>query len=320
MKSRFPLILLLALAGSVCQGALFDSARFDDAKSLAGHDFAGYGKCEVLSARIGTVDERIPCVVGGPNPGDWMRVTLRKAPGHPCVIQIQEAYPPESPGVRCTYEVHANGRRVYIRDYPGLMFGRASYFIRLDDPEVVKSPSVILRFVNRRDGSPFRVSGIWLYSDFDAYCRDARFATDFYLTPLLRGRGDDLKLEGEYRYLKSTIRPRPGSDVRLGCATELHYMHRDADAAKTEFDAYLRLCRKYDMPIEYGFASWWGGTPVGRPDGKGGRLSDPQYQQICWSETDTHDDPGLRELLGDKWDIRYGSPCRTDGAALPGSR
>jgi hypothetical protein len=301
------LVFSLVLAGYASAGEISDHVSLGDGKGITRHSFTGLGRAETLTGRIGTVDEKMPCLASGPKSGDSFQIALQKSPGKSCVVQIQEVYPPESEGVRYAYEVYANKKLVYIRDYPGIMFSRVSYFVKLDDPASVKAPKITLRFVNRREGAPFRVSAIWLYSDFDAYCRDAGFGVPFYLTPLLSGRGDDLKLEAEYRYLNSKLRRASCPDVKLGCSTEHHYMHRDQAAAKQEFETYLRLSRKYDMPIAFLYVSWWGGTPMWKPDGKGGQLSDPEYQQICWSETDTYDEgPELRKLLGDRWDIRYG--------------
>ena len=180
------IMLLAVLAGCASGGELSDSVSFGDAKGLTQHSFSGLGHAETLTGRIGTVDEKVPCLASGPKSGDSFQLSLRKQPGQTCVVQIQEVYPPESEGIRYTYEICANGKRVYIRDYPGIMFSRVSYFVKLDDPASVKAAKITLRFVNRREGAPFRISAIWLYSDFDAYCRDAGFGVPFYLTPASR--------------------------------------------------------------------------------------------------------------------------------------
>lgn len=305
---------LLLVLGAIClladmahAGELSDSLHFKDTTDLKRHGFLGTGHREVLSARTGTVDEKIPCHASGEKAGEAFQVTLRKSPGLTFAVQIQEVYPPESPGVRYTYEVYANDTLIYIRDYPAVMFGPASYFIHVDDPALLETDKINLRFVNRREGASFRLSAVWLYSDFPEYCRAAGFETSFYLAPLLRGYHDDAELEKEFRYLKLNLRPLPGTDVRLGCAQEHRYMNRDRTQSREQFECLLRLSKKYDMPLELLFVSWWGGTPMRLPDGKGGRFSDPEYQQVCWSESDNYDEgEGLRKLLGDKWDLRYG--------------
>ncbi len=182
------------------------------------------------------------------------------------------------------------------------MFGVTSYFVNIDDPALTKSDSVTLRFANSREGSPFRLAAIWLYSDLPAYCRDSGFAVPMHLTPLLTASRDDAEIEKEFKYLSDNIKPTGGLDTKLGCASEYYYMRDDALKARERFDQLLKFCRKYDMPIEFAFVSWWGGTPMWMDDGHGGKLSDVKYQQICWSETDTYDDgPELKALLGDKY-------------------
>ena len=314
LRSLLVVLLLCLICVKAHAVGLSDAVSFGDVKALAQHGFIGSAKAEVLKGRVGTVDEKMPCLASGPKAGDAFGITMNKTPGKACTIQVQEVYPPDSEGVRYTYQVYANKKLIYIRDYPGVMFSRVSYFIKLDDPGTLKASKVSLRFVNR-SGKPFRIASVRAYSDFDAYCKG--FAVPFYLTPMSRGRGDDAKLDEELGYLKTNIRPTDGTDVKLAYGTEVYYMHRDEARAKTEFEAYLRVARKHDVPMEYHYVSWWGGTPMRIDDGHGGKFSDPKYQQVCWSETDTYDDPGLREFLGDKWDIRYGWTVPNQWSSTP---
>lgn len=301
------LIAAVAFAASASAGELSDAVYFGNTASEKAHAIGGVGKDEVLSTRIGTVDERIACRTSGPKPGDAIEVTLRKQPGKAFSFQVQEAYPPDAPETRYTYSIFADGKLVYIRDNPALMFGVTSYFVNIDDPALTKADSVKLRFENSREGSPFRLAAVWLYSDLPAYCRESGVAVPMYLTPLLTGSREDSELEKEFEYLSEEIKPTGGLDIKLGCAAEYHYMRDDALKARQRFDQLLKFCLKYDMPIELAFVSWWGGTPMWMDDGQGGKLSDVKYQQVCWSETDTHDDgPELKALLGDKYDLRYG--------------
>ena len=318
----FALVGALAFAAVASAGELSDTVCFGDKASEKAHAVVGVGTDEVMSARIGTVDERIPCWTSGPRAGDTVEVTLRKQPGKPFSIQVQEVYPPDAPDTRYTYSVYANDKLVYVRDNLALMFGVTSYFVHIDDPALVKSASVKLRFANSHpllggdimsppnkggEGSPFRLSTVWLYSDLPAYCRESGFAVPMYMTPLLGGSRDDSEIEKEFKYLSETVKPTGGKDIKLGCAAEYHYMRDDALKARERFDQLLKFSMKYDMPIELAFVSWWGGTPMWMDDGQGGKLSDVKYQQVCWSETDTYDDgPELKKLLGDKYDLRYG--------------
>ena len=315
------LLLLIGLmaVGMAHAGGLTDSLSLGDRKALDGHDFAGTGQTEVLKAHIGTVNESIPCFASSPKSGAMFRVTVKKAANQPCTVQITEAYPPDSPGIRYTYGVYADGKLIYVRDYPAIMFGPVSYFVRLDDPAVIAADRVTVKFVNYRDGTSFRIAHIWAYSDFTSYCESAGFDTPFYIAPLLdEYRDDPAKTEAEFEYLSSNLRPIRNSDVKLGCSQEIYYMNRGADYYRAHVRDLLRLSRKYNMPFALSFVSWWGGTPMRQPDGKGGVFSDVEYQQICWSETDAYDDgEPLRKLLGDKYDLRYGLTVPNRWSSVP---
>jgi len=306
-RRLFALIGALACGVGASAGELSDAVYFGDKASQKAHNIQGAGQDEVMTARIGTVDERIGCWTSDSKAEASFDVTLRKQPGKFFSVQVQEVYPPEAPDTRYTYNVYADDKLLYIRDNPALMFGATGYFVNIDDPTLVKSASVRLRFANAREGSALRLSAVWLYSDLPAFCRESGFAVPMYMTPLLCGKRDDSEIESEFKYLKESIKPTGGNDIKLGCAAEYHYMRDDALKARARFDQLLKFAVKYDMPIELAFVSWWGGTPMWMDDGKGGKLSDVQYQQICWSETDTYDDgPELKKLLGDKYDVRYG--------------
>jgi uncharacterized glyoxalase superfamily protein PhnB len=146
IKWLFALIGALAFAASAMGGELSDAVYFGDKSSEKAHSLQGPGQDEVMSARIGTVDESITCWTSGPKSGDAVEVTLRKQPGKPFSVQIQEVYPPEAPDTRYTYSVYANDKLVYMRDNPALMFGVTSYFINIDDPALIQSGSMKLRF------------------------------------------------------------------------------------------------------------------------------------------------------------------------------
>jgi len=306
VKILLALLGLFTMISAASASGLSDSLYFGDAQSQKTHSVRGDGYNTVLTGRVGVVDEKMPCWTSGGKSGSAVSFTLDKQPGKPFTLQVTEVYPPEAPGTRYTYSVYAGGKLVYIRDNPALMFARMSYFITVDDPALMQQKKVTLKLVNTREGSPFRISAIWLYSDFMAYCRDAGFDAPMYLTPLLSNQTEDAKIEEEFKYLRENIHPTQ-NDIKLGCAKEIYYMHQDNATWRARFDQLLRYATKYDMPIEFAFVSWWGGTPMWIDDGEGGKFSDVKYQQICWSETDNHDDgPELRKLLGDRYDLKYG--------------
>ncbi len=60
------------------------------------------------------------------------------------------------------------------------------------------------------------------------------------------------------------------------------------------------------LPIRIAPQMHWAGIPSGVPDGAGGTFTDVPYQQITWDEADQIDDPGLKPLLGERYDVRYG--------------
>lgn len=308
MKSRVILIsvLLLICACPLAAGELSDSLIFGNTRAEAAHGLQG-GLAGAVSALVGTVHESTTCRASTPAFGSSFQFRLRKQPGQLFTLQIQEVYPPESPGVRYRYEVRIDGKLVYIRDYVGLMVGTVSYFINIDDPEFLPSSEISLTFTNTRGYEPFRISGVWLFSDFAGYCQSSNFDVPFYLNPLLDSHSTKSGLEAEFAYLKNNVAPIVNPSVRLGCAQEHYYMHKTAYQSQQQFTWLLDLARKYDMPYSPLMVSWWAGTPLGVPDGLGGTFGDPKYQQVCWSITDFHDEgQALRDLLGSKWDMHYG--------------
>lgn len=89
-------------------------------------------------------------------------------------------------------------------------------------------------------------------------------------------------------------------------AVLFNFCKRSVAENKAEIERLAGLAEETGLPLRIGFQVHWGGTPVGVPDGLGGFFSDPQYQQITF-DPDNHVDPsGLRELLGERYDIRYG--------------
>lgn len=307
MASRLfvAVLVLLACTSGALAGELSDSLVFGDTREEAAHDVQG-GYAETITALVGTVTESTPCrTASGPNSS--LQLRLRKQPGQAFTLQIQEVYPPQSPGVRYYYNVEVDGTRVYAREYVGLMCGTVSYFVNVDNPAVLASSEITLKFTNIRAGSAFRISGVWLFSDFPAYCQSSDLNVPFYLNPLLNQYSVKSQLESEFSYLRNNVAPIVNPHVRLGCAQEHYYMHKTAWQSQQQFRWLLEFAKKYDMPWAPLFVSWWGGTPLSISDGLGGTFGDPKYQQVCWSETDTYDEGStLRTLLGDKWDLRYG--------------
>ncbi|NLI00136.1 MAG: hypothetical protein GX446_11680 [Chthonomonadales bacterium] len=82
---------------------------------------------------------------------------------------------------------------------------------------------------------------------------------------------------------------------RKDVAEQMQLMRRFAD-----------LAYQARFPIRVAPQMHWAGIPAGVPDGAGGTFTDVPYQQITWDDDDQTDDPGLRPLLGDRYDVRYG--------------
>ena len=297
-------VMVYLCASCTAAGELSDSLIFGDIVDESAHSVQG-GSGEVVTALVGTISESTPCRISLSSLNSAFQIDLVKQPGQTFTVQIQEVYPPDSPGVRYTYRIDASGRTIYSRDHVGLMCGTTSYFVNVDDPALVSASRITLSFTNLRSGSPFRIAAVWLYSDFSSYLTTSRFSTPFYLTPLVKEATSDLGVEQEVSYLKANLHPSI-SDVRLGFSAEHYYMLRDADTSWAEFQRYLSYGKLYEMAYLPLFVSWWGGTP-NNDDAYGGHFTDPQYQQVCWSDTDTYDEgQSLKDLLGSRWDLRYG--------------
>lgn len=308
MRSYIGLAVLI-LCACACQtlaGELSDSLNIGNSSAEAAHSVQG-GSSETISALVGAVSESTDCRASSSTLNSSFQLKLHKQPGQIFTLQIQEVYPPESPGVRYGYNVEVDGTLVYVRDYIGLMCGTVSYFIKVDNAALLSADEITLKFTNIRSDYPFRISAIWLFSDFAAYCQSSNFDVPFYLNPLLSQYTTKSELETEISYLKTNVSPFVNPNVRLGCAQEHYYMQKTAAQSLQQFQWLLDLAKIYDMPYSPLFVSWWGGTPLWVSDGLGGQFGDAKYQQVCWSETDNYDEgSSLRTLLGSKWDIHYG--------------
>lgn len=94
--------------------------------------------------------------------------------------------------------------------------------------------------------------------------------------------------------------------IRQELALVYNFCSRDSEANRKKIDSLSAMAEETGIPLRVAFQMHWGGTPVGIPDSGGVTFSDPVYQMITYDPDDRVDDPGLREVLGNDYDIRFG--------------
>ena len=188
------------------------------------------------------------------------------------------------------FEVLANGVVITERGGETNGVGQRSFFVPLSDSG--KKPVKIA--IRNRAEEPLFLRSARVLRSFERYLCQPPEKDDFTLSLLVNHAKPEMRQFQEIAKLKRA----PG--VRIAFSSEVYYAAYNRDLLQSELNNMRACAEKHDLPFYALTVSWWGGTP---PEVKE-RLD---FQQICWSESDTYDEgEALKKLLGDKWDIRYG--------------
>ena len=107
--------------------------------------------------------------------------------------------------------------------------------------------------------------------------------------------------------LRTLVRRTPAHRRLVPQAAVLYnFCTRDPAASRREIERLAGLAESARIPLRIAFQVHWGGTPKGIPDGAGGTFADVPYQQVTFDPADAVEDPGLRALMGDRYDVRFG--------------
>jgi len=215
-------------------------------------------------------------------------------------IAITEVYPERAAPVPFHYLVTGPGIAAFERHYFARGFGPVTYFLR-----VTGQPLGPITLTNLgAPGDAPRILGVRAVTrdDLTKIESDDRFK----LMGVVGNARPDMGEEEQVKRISERLPDNPERGISKAFACEIYYAARDADNVRKQLEAAYQRSRQTGMPVLLFMDSWWGGTPLNMPDGKGGKFGDLQYQQICYTPDGTHpEDAQLRKLLGNRYDPHY---------------
>lgn len=253
----------------------------------------GAGAVESVKGFIGDTDLTFRAHTIEANQSIHLPVKLADAE----LVRVREIYPDTPKQPTYTYDILIGGRLVLRREHTGTGFGPVSAMVRVP-VWARKSDGVCV--VNK--GGTIRIAGVDPVSrkELDAIERSDSFGL---FGVVLQAHGQE-KAKAWADELAAKMPSKPG--IYRGFALEVPYARWDHDMLDKQIAANLSWAKEHSLALMPLFVSWWSGTPMGIPDGEGGTFGDIKYQQVCWTPDSTVDEaPGLRALLGDRWDPRY---------------
>jgi len=255
---------------------------------------SGYIGSHRLSFRAAVVSRQTEFVVRGP--ADYLAVT--------------EVYPDTPERLEYRYRITAPGLGEFVRTHTSEGFGPLTFFVR----------------VRRGTVGTVRISPLSLCKPpLIASVRGVTeeelrsiLANDRFLLMGLIPHGAPESRSSWADVLAAKLPSRPDMNITRGFSAEIRY----ANCAPQDVREQLRTCMawsiKHNMPAMLGLVSWWSGTPLRVPDGRGGTFGDLQYQQVCYSPDFEHDDdPRLAAMLGERYNRHYGLSVPNQWSSTP---
>jgi hypothetical protein len=236
-------------------------------------------------------------------PGARMSADMAAPAGTaPGSLLVTLATHPRNYGKRQTVHVRVGGvKRLILTDTdPGGGVTR-SFFVDFSVPPA-KTTAVEVAS-DAASEAPVTVASLRLYPSVGAYRPESprgRMGLAL-LTP--EGGGYTATAAG-LRDLFQKIPKSPNIEGQL--AVLYNFAAKDAGENRKAVHDLVALAEAVNVPLRIAFQVHWGGVPRGVSDGAGGTFTDAPYQQVTFDPADKTDDPGLRPLLGDRWDLRFG--------------
>jgi hypothetical protein len=143
----------------------YDFLVCGDESSEKVHSFVENGESEIIEEG-GVTPRKVPN-----RDGAWIQYKMLIPKGNPFTLRIEETYPDIGWSVReishNKYDVEINGKKVYIRDFS--MHGKGGvvvYEVRVEDPDLLISDTIQLRFVQRNgDKLSPSIYKVWVLSE-----------------------------------------------------------------------------------------------------------------------------------------------------------
>jgi hypothetical protein len=237
-------------------------------------------------------------------PGGVVYLTLRTAAPDRTAFAIRLATPPENHGKAQAYSVEADGVELCSEIYvdPGAGASR-TISAELDTP--ARRVTVRIR-AGWRNAFPITLESVRTYpAPVEADLTTASEPRIRMGLGLLTSKGYGYSIDrAELRAVAQRI---PACEWFAPQAGVLYnFCTRSAADQLKAMREFGDMAVETRVPLRVLPQMHWAGIPAGVPDGAGGTFTDVPYQQITWDSNDQTDDPGLRPLLGDRYDVRYG--------------
>ncbi|MBV9468131.1 MAG: hypothetical protein JOZ57_02665, partial [Abitibacteriaceae bacterium] len=257
---------------------LRDTIDVTSTSSISAHQFARSGTVTrtLVGDQVGGHNmRRLAHVVTGQD--SWVSYAIKVQPGQPTTVELEEMYG-RNRDVN-GYLVLADDAKVYLRTWQGCGAGPIHYFVQLP---ATNKRFVTLKLVNQLD-TPFSISRIWAFSDFQRYFKGSHMAVPYYLAPTAWLSYTDYAADlAKLRQIKTSLGNHP--HAKPAWTTWIPYAGLNDRDVAARIDYIFRLARDLDMPVQISCDTWWANTPGGA-DGKDGYWTDVEYQQVVYNAT-----------------------------------
>jgi|GEM_PF-1756802 len=228
---------------------------------------------------------------------------LKLEPGKSCVAKFNSCsrrdsilfrivIPDDLEGHKYDFNVKSGDMIIHRRSGKTRGYGVRSFFMMMPEIASLENGKKRNLSIINKSSEPLYIKEVLLLPRFKSWLRKP-FTKDDFILSLLVNKNREQHFEMASRLIDAPC-------VTKAFSTEIYYAARGKNQLVKQAETIKKRCEQYKLGFVAIPCCWWAGTP---PEVKQ-RLD---FQQICYSETDDYDDgEGLKNLLGEKWDIRYG--------------
>lgn len=238
------------------------------------------------------------------SPGGVVYVTMKTATPDRTAFAVRWATPPAHHGRAQSYSVEADGvELIAATDVdPGAGAARTAY--AEFEPGAA---NVVLRIrAGWRNTFPMTLTGIRTYRQPADPGHGSPPPPEFSMgLALLTPKGSGFTISTDDMQAMAKLIPN-SPYLTPQTAVLYNFCRKDLHEQMAAMRLYSDMAVRTRIPLRVLPQMHWAGLPSGVPDGAGGTFTDVPYQQITWDEADQVDDEGLKPLLGERYDRRYG--------------
>lgn len=277
-----------------------DELELASARDIAGHAVR-WVRGEPVSALATFGRLQLPIRGVALEPGGVLYATLKTEPGRSVVFGLRSALPPERHGRAYELSVEVDSLEIgsSIDVDPGAGDSRTLFFEHV----AVKGSATLRIRAGWRNTFPVVIENLASYR----LPESAALGGGAYQMGLglltSKGHGFSMPRE-EMEAIRAAIPPSPYWTPQA--AALLNFAREQPGDTAAAVRALVGVADAARFPLRILPQLHWAGIPAGVPDGAGGLFTDVPYQQITWDPADSLDDPGLKPLLGERYDVRFG--------------